>query len=488
MVTSAEVLDALRNHLPFEQHQINEVERLVQAGEDPELLIRNLIDQSWLTAFQGEYLLTGSAADLVLDRTYLLLEKLGEGGMGQVFLARHRVMKRICAIKVIRPECLANEKAVQRFYREIELVASLDHPNIVRAYDANETSGTHYFVMEYVEGQDLSQVIRGPQRLTIRQAADVIRQAALGLQHAHEKEMVHRDIKPSNLILASKGEVVKILDLGLARALDSEDEEDPTPLTPTGHVMGTLDFMAPEQAKNVSGVDIRADIYSLGCTLYQILTGELPFPGGPPVTKLYRHLHEEPEPVARFCSDVPEEMLRVLKRMMAKSPEDRQQTPQEIANELIPFCRVLRGSGKSVTVPNAPSREEQSTASESVGQSDSSRLPAPSQHQQILSAETRSEEASVLTASPPPISGTDPVSDPPQLNEPGNLADQPGTKTPLVSNPRWDKKRKRLVVGIIMLLASFFGIVWWWMTDNSLMTLEGHKWYGRNRLSAMLPL
>ncbi|MBX9583644.1 MAG: serine/threonine protein kinase [Gemmataceae bacterium] len=279
---------------------------------------------------------------------YELLAYLGDGGMGRVYKARQVRLDRLVALKIVRPDRLARPGAVERFEREARAVAKLDHPNIVRIHDANEAGDVHFLVMEYLAGTDLSRMVdlRGP--LPVAEACDYARQAALALGHAHDRGLVHRDIKPANLMVC--GGVVKVLDLGLARlrAPDSLADDDPPAapgaevldtLTRDGAVMGTPDYMAPEQALNTAGADIRADLYSLGCTLYAVLTGEVVFPGGDVLDKTRRHAAEEPRPLHLVRPEVPPRLAAVVARMMAKRPADRYQTPAGVADALEPFCR-----------------------------------------------------------------------------------------------------------------------------------------------------
>ena len=269
---------------------------------------------------------------------YLLLEKLGEGGMGTVYKARQTRLKKIVALKVLSKERTTDPRAVTRFEREMEAVGQLVHPNIVQAFDARDIETTTVLVMEYVDGQDLTHVLKCIKPLRIPDACELIRQAAVGLQYAHEHGLVHRDIKPSNLMLTRQGEV-KILDLGLA--LLNMDQPRGGELTSSGQPMGTADYIAPEQVSDAHSVDIRADIYSLGCTLYKLLAGNSPFSGPQYKThaeKLVGHLKETPTPVQQLRTDVSAELAAVIERMMAKSPADRFATPVEVAAAMAPFA------------------------------------------------------------------------------------------------------------------------------------------------------
>jgi serine/threonine-protein kinase len=299
---------------------------------DPRALASHLLERGWLTPYQVNQLLQDKGADLVMG-PYVLLQRLGEGGAGQVFKARHQKMNRLVAIKQVRKDLVANPDTVQRFEREMQLLSRLSHPNVVHALDASPMGASYVLVMEYVEGIDLSRLIKENGPLSVEQACDYVRQAAQGLQHILEHGLVHRDIKPSNL-LVTRGVVsglVKILDLGLAR-VSSADGSTSGSLTNTGSViMGSVDYMAPEQGLDFRRVDIRGDIYSLGCTLYYLLTGRPPFPDGPVTQKLLLHQLKDPPRLGQFRQDVPAWAAAVLSRMMAKRPEDRYQTPAEAA-------------------------------------------------------------------------------------------------------------------------------------------------------------
>jgi hypothetical protein len=243
-------------------------------------------------------------------------------------------MRRRVAVKVIKREYTANPDALERFRREVENAARLSHPNIVTTYDAEDAGETQFLVMEYVDWTDLGRLVqeRGP--LPVDRACDYVRQAAVGLQYAFEQRMVHRDLKPHNLML-TPDDRVKILDFGLA--CFASEVASATSLTGTGMILGTVDYMAPEQADSARQADIRSDIYSLGCTLYHLLAGQPPFPKGTPLQKVMAHREKQPQPLSELRPDLPEGFMPVLERMMAKNPKHRYQTPAEVALALQPF-------------------------------------------------------------------------------------------------------------------------------------------------------
>ncbi|MCY2991083.1 MAG: protein kinase, partial [Planctomycetota bacterium] len=267
---------------------------------------------------------------------YEVLEHLGAGGMGTVFKARHRLMDRIVALKVMHPQLLADPVAAERFAREVKAAAQLAHPHIVTAYDAEQVGGLHFLVMEYVEGQMLSELVDRGRPLPIDRACEYARQAALGLQAAHQRGMVHRDVKPQNLVL-TPAEQVKVLDFGLARFVSESDESGTG--TAFGKLLGSPDYMAPEQARDAHSADIRADIYSLGCTLYYLLSGAPPFPGGSAAEKISAHLGKIPLPIRKIRPEVPDALSGLLDWLLAKDPQQRLQTPGEVATALAPFCQ-----------------------------------------------------------------------------------------------------------------------------------------------------
>jgi serine/threonine protein kinase len=274
----------------------------------------------------------GVPPELANHPRYRVVELLGEGGMGAVYRAEHRVMKRAVAIKVINGRLLDSPSAIERFRREVEAAARLSHPNIVTVHDADRAGESHFLVMELVDGITLARLVERKGRLPVAHACEYIRQAALGLQHAHEHGMVHRDIKPENLMLTRKGQI-KVLDFGLARL--ASENSPARPLTEVGVVAGTPDYIAPEQAEDTHQADIRADIYSLGCTLYFLLSGQPPFPRGSILQKLLAHHMRAPRPLDEFRDDLPPGLAEVFERMTAKDPAQRFQTPIEAARALL---------------------------------------------------------------------------------------------------------------------------------------------------------
>lgn len=289
---------------------------------------------------------------------YHLLEKLGEGGMGIVYRAEHLRLKRSVAVKILSQKRFADPTAAERFQREVESLGRLQHPHIVNATDAGDEDGVLYLVMEYVDGVDFSKLSDRHGPLSVPDACELVRQAALGLQHAHEQGCIHRDIKPANLMLATDATgtpVVKILDLGLARLCRDESTDG---LTETGQVMGTADYMPPEQSTGSHAVDIRSDLYSLGCTFYRLLAGRAPFTGPDFRTAFERmraHVELVPAPLETLRSDLPAVLSLIIDRLLAKSPDDRFQTPVELAEALEPFTT---GCALAALLSDSPYRSD----------------------------------------------------------------------------------------------------------------------------------
>jgi len=323
--------------------------RFPELGTDPEFM-RSLLSQQQVlhageddskrvTAAPGTRTATWSSFMPGKDLgSYTILEIIGAGGAGIVFKAEHRRMKRIVAIKMLRPSAMERPEMVKRFHREVETMAKLAHPNIVVAHDADEIDGGHILVMEYVDGVDLHRQVQQHGPLSVEKAVNAVLQAAAGLEYAHRQGIIHRDIKPANLLLDKQG-TVKILDMGLARLQkmmnSAEPVEEVSALTDLGTVIGTVDFMAPEQVVDSSQVGITSDVYSLGATLYYLLTGKPPYSGATPMMRIIAH-RQAPIPSLRAVRpDVPPQIDTILQRMLAKKKEARYQSMAKLIGELV---------------------------------------------------------------------------------------------------------------------------------------------------------
>jgi serine/threonine-protein kinase len=403
-------LENLRQSGLLSDAQLAEVAPKLPDSSRGRVVARALVELGLLTKFQAERILVGRTAGFQLGQ-YRILDQLGRGGMGRVFKAHHRTMNRTVALKVLAPAVMQSERARDLYLREVRAAAQLNHPNIVAAYDANEGDGRYYLVLEFVDGPNLEQLVRDNGPLPVSQACDYVRQAALGLQCAHERGMVHRDVKPGNLLLQRGGldgkspDVVKISDFGLARlqAPDAiNDGEAPigTIMTKENMVMGTPDYLSPEQARSLHSTDIRSDLYSLGCAFYFLLTGQVPFPGGKIVEKLVRHGTEKPKPVVELRPVVPAEVAAIVNRLMAKHPNDRFQTPAELAAALAPFAV----SGATPWAPVGP----QKPSADSIGATDVTRgggsdpALAPASNEVSALANTVSNDQSPTPREAPP--------------------------------------------------------------------------------------
>ncbi|HYV38752.1 MAG TPA: protein kinase [Gemmataceae bacterium] len=328
----------LRDSKLLDDRQLEEVVRQCGPGADASGVSKALIDKELLTRFQFARIAGGRASQLVMGK-YHLLDELGRGSFGRVFKAKHTVMNRLVALKVITPELLTDTQIRSWFRREVLAATRLQHPNIVMAFDADEIDHNLFLAMEYVDGPTLETVVDEEGPLEIHRAMTMMHQTALALQHAHEQGMVHRDIKPANLLLprqgpsANKGVVVKVVDFGLARLYPKTSPQNQTLDKETGFV-GTPCFMSPEQAHDLHDVDIRSDLYSLGCTYYYALTGSAPFSGRTLVEILAKHLAGDAKPLEHFRPEIPPGFAAVVRRLMERKPEKRFQTPEELASEL----------------------------------------------------------------------------------------------------------------------------------------------------------
>lgn len=293
----------------------------------------HLIEAGIITKWHAGKLLAGKYKGFFLDK-YKLLGHLGTGGMSSVYLAEAKNTGQKRAIKVLPKKKVTDKSYLDRFYREGKAAASLNHPNIVRVYDINNAGKTHYMVMEYVQGADLYETVRDDGAMPIDEAVEAMIQSAEGLLHAHQKTMVHRDIKPANLLRTDSGSI-KILDLGLA-LFNTEGEESLTVLY-NEKVMGTADYLSPEQAVNSHEVDHRADIYSLGCTLYFLVTGRPPYNKGTLAQRIAMHQSKEPDSILDSRPDCPQGLVDICTKMMRKNPDDRFENCQEVMNVLKQF-------------------------------------------------------------------------------------------------------------------------------------------------------
>jgi serine/threonine-protein kinase len=313
------------------------------AGPPPEPMLQALTEAGLLTRWQIEQLLKGRYKGFTLGK-YRLLRLLGAGGMSSVYLAEHATLKSKAAVKVLPVKRVDQTSYLARFEREARQSARLSHPNIVRTFDLDTAGSIHFIAMEYIDGIDLHAKVKRDGPLPVREAAEYIRQAALGLQHAHEEGLVHRDIKAANLMLDGRG-TVKVLDLGLALA--GGDEDGSLTREHDEKVLGTADYLAPEQATDSHKADRRSDIYSLGCTLYYLLIGKPPFASGKLAERLQAHLTKPPPNLVEQRPDVPIAIADLYFRMLQKHPDGRPQSAQEVADALGAWL----GSGPSTAAP-----------------------------------------------------------------------------------------------------------------------------------------
>ncbi len=338
-----------------ERWQTEAKENAANAGEFARWMVAN----NFVTEYQATLLARGHA-DCFFINQYKVLDRLGRGRMAGVYKAQHALGQTV-AIKVLPPSKAKDQQLRARFQREARLAMKLRHPNVVRTFQVGETAGLLYLVMECLEGETLEDVLQRRKKLPVSEAVRVAYLALLGLQHLHEHAMVHRDIKPANLMIVPAGtpgpadttlrSTVKILDLSLARALsDDPPSEDgsPSELTGEGTLLGTPDYMAPEQARDAHAADIRADIYSLGCVLYHMIAGQSPFCDSNIISQMLRHASEPARPLKEFTPTVPDGLQQIINWMMAKDPAKRYPTPERAAQALQVFLVA-----EAAPVPNA---------------------------------------------------------------------------------------------------------------------------------------
>ena len=299
---------------------------------DAKTVAKFFVQETLITSWQSEKLLEGRYKGFFLGK-YKLLGHLGTGGMSSVYLADHVLMQRRVAIKVLPAKRVNDSSYLARFHQEAQAAARLDHRNIVRAYDVDNDKDQHYLVMEFVDGKDLQQMVKASGPLDYNTVANFIAQAAEGLNHAHASGLIHRDVKPANLLVDEDG-LVKILDMGLARFADNDDDEASLTVAHEENVLGTADYLAPEQAINSHTVDGRADLYSLGCTMYFLLVGHPPFPEGTLSQRLLAHQNQKPASILVERSDAPRDLVAICELMMSKKADDRQQSATEVVQQL----------------------------------------------------------------------------------------------------------------------------------------------------------
>lgn len=390
-ITSSQFLSLVEKSRLVEMDQLQDVLEELQEDvpEEADALAERLIDKKLITQWHAESLLRKKYKGFFLGK-YKLLSHIGTGGMSSVYLAEHTVSRQLRAIKVLPKSRVNDSSYLERFQREAMATARLDHENVVRAYDVDNQGTQHFMVMEYVVGDDLQSIVNEKGPLDYITAADYVAQACSGLQHAHDIALIHRDVKPANLLLNEQN-TIKILDLGLA--LFSEDEGASLTIAHNENVLGTADYLAPEQAINSHTVDTRADIYGLGCTLYFILTGQPPFNDGTLAQRIARHQTQEPDPISKHRPDVPKRLEAICQRMMMKKPEDRYQTADDIRYDLLQWL------------------ESQGVAISNDAASDGN-LPSPRRPKN-----TQSTKPSDASDSSIPIQVTSPGSDAPQIEK-----------------------------------------------------------------------
>ena len=385
---------------------------------------------------------------------YEIKKKLGAGGMGAVYLALDPKLNRLVALKILPPDKAENATLVKRFQAEAQAVAQLKHENIVQIYDSGELDGYMYIALEYVEGTDVQRLIRKRNRLPVRRATEIIKQVTLALKHASEAGIVHRDIKPANLLITQKG-IVKLTDLGLARALDDEE----TSITRDGTTVGTVDYMSPEQGRSSKAADIRSDLYSLGCTWYHMLTGSPPYPEGSITNKLHAHA-TAPIPDPRAINEaIPESIVGVITRLMAKKPIDRYQSAQELLDDLEAVKKNSRSEVSATDLaalasPDAIEEDEFEDAHRpaTLPQRSKREKSGPSSEQSGSSSKGKRNKRANSTASKSNREGPAPGSLPPRERKKlSDVEDGQGSRfnsTPLI------------VAGIALLAFAFVGLLY----------------------------
>ncbi|MBN2577553.1 MAG: serine/threonine protein kinase [Pirellulales bacterium] len=402
--TAAEFIEVLQRSRLLDREQGEKVRRLGRDFSDATALAKELARREILTRWQAGALLAGRT--LFFLGNHKLIELLGRGGMGAVFLGEHTIMKRRVALKVIPRAFSQDPAALERFFAEVRTIAALDHPNIVQAFNVDVSeSGRYYLVMEYVEGMDLQRLVEAEGPLAPEEAVFYIRQAAEGLEHAHSRNLVHCDIKPSNLIVSPQG-VVKILDLGLARLSGPESQND-QPDSSGDRILGSVDYQAPEQALGSPDFDRRADVYSLGCTLYFLLTGEPPYPEGTLHERILKHQTAEPPDASRRREDVPASLAAICQKAMAKKPQQRYATAAEFGQTLAAWRPEVALVKRTLPLKKTQPVEELAK-DQFIGFDLSDLLPARNVEEKLPEAVLQKRDSSALNEWFQPLIGTRP--------------------------------------------------------------------------------
>jgi len=415
--TTEEFIDLVRKSGVVDEKRLDAfVQQMRSSGSTPDnagKLAGLMVQEGLLTHFQAEQIMLGKWRRFTIGK-YKVLERLGSGGMGSVYLCEHKFMRRRVAVKVLPAAKAEDQASLERFYREARAAAALDHPNIVRAYDIDQDENLHFLVMEYVDGASLQEIVKKFGPLPILHACHYVRQSAIGLQHAHEAGLVHRDIKPGNLLVDRTG-TLKVLDMGLARFF--HDEEDILTKKYDESVLGTADYLAPEQALDSHSVDIRADIYSLGATCYFCLVGNPPFNEGTVAQKLIWHQTRQPKPIRAVRPEVPEQLAVIIDRMMTKDRAKRFQTPGQVVDALAAWTAKAIAAPPDAWMPRLspaamggmPEPTSVSAATPSPGGMPAAQ-PRPAQ-----ATPAPARPSSTPTATPRPVANTrQPVAAPPR--------------------------------------------------------------------------
>jgi serine/threonine protein kinase len=366
--TLADLIDLLRRSRLVEGPRLEGVLAAARPGLTPEELLAELVADGILTPFQGDQLAQGRWKGFEVGG-YRIIDRIGTGGMSQVYLAEHPARGTRVAVKVLAAWLADDPMARERFVREARAAAALTHPNIVRVVEVGTDAPLPFLVMEYIDGVSLQAAVARHGALPCGTAAYCARQAALGLQRAYEVGLVHRDVKPANLLVDRNG-LVKLLDLGIVRSTVADDRLTLRMGQGERLILGTAEYLAPEQALNCSAVDTRADIYALGGTLYFLLAGHPPFPDGSPFDKVTRKLAIDPPPIGRLRPDVSPELAEAVHKMLARNPDDRFRTPLEAAVALTPFARPASGFPLGLFA-------KRTTAADEAGSATATPLPAP---------------------------------------------------------------------------------------------------------------